>query len=165
MGIQFFSTFQHSHYVELAISKLKENDVVQIYAVPLDNRSMDMKLVDTMHGTDGTSLIDIGLILAMMGGTIGVSRGFVLHWGPVFWGLIGAAVGFAVGFVYDLIKNLVKRKKIRTVKTTAGEVILIVQCAAAQAPFVEQTLWGNRALRVAKTQMQTAPSEPVTTDL
>ncbi|WP_433616301.1 hypothetical protein [Paenibacillus cellulositrophicus] len=165
MGIQFFSTFQHSHYVELAISKLKENDVVQIYAIPLDNRSMDMKLVDTMHGTDGTSLIDIGLILAMMGGTIGVSRGFVLHWGPVYWGLIGAAVGFAIGFVYDLIKNLVKRKKIRTVKTTAGEVILIVQCRAEQAPFVEQTLWGNRALGVAKTQMQTVPSEPVTTDL
>ncbi|PQP89992.1 hypothetical protein [Paenibacillus sp. AR247] len=60
MGIQFFSTFQHSHYVELAISKLKENEGVHIYAVPLDNRSVDMKLVDTMHGTDGTSLVDTG---------------------------------------------------------------------------------------------------------
>ncbi|MBB3128753.1 hypothetical protein FHS19_003428 [Paenibacillus rhizosphaerae] len=157
MGIQFFSTFQHSHYVELAISKLKENEVVHIYAVPLDNRPMDMKLVDTMHGTDGTSLVDIGLILAMMGGTVGVSRGFVLHWGPVYWGLIGAATGFAVGFVYDLLKNRMKRKKIRTAKTTAGEVILIVQCTTEQAPFVEQTLWGNLALGVAKTQMQTTP--------
>lgn len=158
-GIQFFSTFQHSHYVELAISKLKENEVINIYAVPLDNRSMDMKLVDTMHGTDGTSLVDIGLILAMMGGTIGVSRGFVLHWGPVFWGLIGAAIGFAIGFVYDLLKNMMKRKKIRTAKTKVGEVILIVQCTTEQSQFVEQTLWGNLALGVAKTQMQTTQPE------
>ncbi|WP_235550665.1 hypothetical protein [Paenibacillus sp. Soil750] len=159
MGIQFFSTFQHSHYVELAISKLKENEVVNIYAVPLDNRSIDMKLIDTMHGTDGTSLVDIGLILAMMGGTIGVSRGFVLYWGPVFWGLIGAASGFTIGFLYDFTKNLIKRKKIRTAKTKKGEVILIVQCTNEQSQFVEQTLWGNLALGVAKTRMQTLQLE------
>ncbi|WP_135555846.1 hypothetical protein [Paenibacillus cymbidii] len=159
MGVQFFSTFQHSHYVELAISKLKENEVVAIYAVPLDNRSLDMKFVDTMHGADGTSLVDIGLIISMMGGTIGVARGFVLHWGPIFWGLIGAAGGFAIGFMYDLIKNLIKRKKIRTAKTKTGEVILIVQCSNEQSSFVEQTLWGNLALGVAKTRMETSQFE------
>lgn len=159
MSIQFFSTFQHSHYVELAISKLKENEVVNIYAVPLDNRSIDMKLVDTMHGADGTSLVDIALVLAMMGGTIGVSRGFVLDWGPVFWGLIGAASGFAIGFIYDFTKNLIKRKKLRTAKTKIGEVILIVQCTNEQSSFVEQTLWGNLALGVAKTHMQTTQLE------
>lgn len=121
--IQFFSTFQHSHYVEIAISKLKEHEVDNIYAVPLDNRSMDLKLVDTLHGTDGTSLVDIGLILAMMGATIGVARGFVLDWGPVFWGLIGAASGFAIGFIYDLISNLIKRRKIRTSEIKLGEII------------------------------------------
>ncbi|MCA0756481.1 hypothetical protein KP806_15610 [Paenibacillus sp. N4] len=162
--MQFFSTFQHSHYVELAISKLKVNEIVNIYAVPLDNRSMDMKLIDSMHGADGTSLVDIGLVLAMMGGTIGVARGFVLHWGPVFWGLIGAAGGFAIGFVYDLIKNLIKRKKIRASKSKLGEVILIVQCTNEQAEFVEQTLWGNLALGVAKTRMQTAQIEAAATD-
>ncbi|MBD2871681.1 hypothetical protein [Paenibacillus arenilitoris] len=164
MGVQFFSTFQHSHYVELAISKLKENDVADIYAVPLDNRTLDMKLIDTMHGTDGTSLVDIGLVLAMMGGTIGVARGFVLQWGPVFWGLIGAAGGFAIGFVFDFIKNLIKRKKIRTAKTKHGEVILIVQCTNEQSPFVEQTLWSNLALGVAKTRMQTARFEAAAGD-
>lgn len=155
MDIQFFSTFQHSHYVELAISKLKVNEIDQIYAVPLDNRSMDMKFIDTMHGMDGTSLVDIGLVLAMMGGTIGAARGFVLHWGPIFWGLIGAAGGFAIGFSYDLTKNLIKRKKIKTAKTKIGEIIVIVQCSKEQAQFVEQTLWGSQALGVAKTRMQT----------
>ncbi|OAS14929.1 hypothetical protein A8708_05025 [Paenibacillus oryzisoli] len=157
--MQFFSTFQHSHYVELAISKLKENEIVNIYAVPLDNRSIDMKLLDSMHGTDGTSLVDIALVLAMMGGTIGVSRGFVLYWGPVFWGLIGAALGFAIGFIYDLTKNIIKRKKLRTAKTKLGEVILIVQCTKEQSLLVEQTLWGNLALGVAKTHMHTTQIE------
>ncbi|MBW7453662.1 hypothetical protein ACFOLF_37200 [Paenibacillus sepulcri] len=154
MDIQFFSTFQHSHYVELAISKLKENEIDDIYAVPLDNRQIDTKLLDSMHGMDGTSLVDIGLILAMMGGTIGVARGFNLDWGPVFWGLIGSAVGFAIGFVFDVIKTLYKRKKIRTAKTKHGEVIIIVQCTNEQSRFVEQILWSNMALGVAKTRMQ-----------
>lgn len=159
MGVQFFSTFQHSHYVELAISKLKENEVDNIYAVPLANRSIDMKLLDTMHGTDGTSLVDIGLVLAMMGATIGVSRGFALNWGPVYWGLIGAFSGFAIGFIYDFTKTLIKRKKLSTAKTKMGEVILIVQCTNEQSQFVEQTLWGNLALGVAKTRMHTSQFE------
>lgn len=155
MGIQFFSTFQHSHYLELAISKLKENEILNIYAIPLDNRSVDIKLIDTMHGVDGTSLVDIGLVLAMMGGTIGVARGFVLQWGPIFWGLIGAGGGFAIGFLYDLTKNLFKRKGIKTAKTKHGEIILIIQCTNEQSQFVEQTLWENLAVGVAKTRMQT----------
>ncbi|WP_202556779.1 hypothetical protein [Paenibacillus silvestris] len=152
MDIQFFSTFQHTHFVELAISKLKENEIDDIYAVPLDNRQVDTKLFDTTHGMDGTSLIDIGLILAMMCGTIGVARGFVLDWGPVVWGLIGSVVGFIIGFVFDVIKTHHRRKKIRTAK--GSEVIIIVQCTNEQSQFVEMTLWNNMALGVAKTRMQ-----------
>lgn len=154
MNIQFFSTFQHTHFVELAISKLKENEIDDIYAVPLDNRQVDTKLLDTMHGMDGTSLIDIGLILAMMCGTIGVARGFVLDWGPVVWGLIGAVGGFIIGFVFDVIKTHHRRKKIRIAKTKLSEVIIIVQCTNEQSQFVEMTLWNNMALGVAKTRMQ-----------
>ncbi|MZQ86326.1 hypothetical protein GQF01_29910 [Paenibacillus sp. 5J-6] len=150
--MQFFSTFQHTHFVELAISKLKENEIDDIYAVPLDNRQVDTKLFDTTHGMDGTSLIDIGLILAMMCGTIGVARGFVLDWGPVVWGLIGSVVGFIIGFVFDVIKTHHRRKKIRTAK--GSEVIIIVQCTNEQSQFVEMTLWNNMALGVAKTRMQ-----------
>ncbi|MGG1555515.1 hypothetical protein [Paenibacillus ferrarius] len=159
MDIQFFSTFQHSHYIELAISKLKENEITDIYAVPLDERSVNTKLIDVMHGTDGTSLVDIGLVLAMMGGTIGVARGFVLHWGPVYWGLIGALGGFTLGFLYDLIKTVIKRKKLRTVKTKLAQVILIVQCTNEKSEFVEQTLWGSLALGVAKTRMHPTPTK------
>lgn len=154
MDIQFFSTFQHTHFVELAISKLKANEINDIYAVPLDNRQVDTKLIDTIHGMDGTSLIDIGLILAMMCGTIGVARGFVMDWGPVVWGIIGSAGGFIVGVVIDVIKTLYKRKKMRTAKSKLSEVIIIVQCTNEQSHFVESILWSNMALGVAKTRMQ-----------
>lgn len=155
MDVQFFSTFRHSHDVELAISRLKEQEIVDLYAVPLDNRVREMQLVDSMHGTDGISLVDFGLVLAMMGGTIGVSRGFMLDWGPVYWGLIGAAGGFAVGFVFEIAKNLIQRKKIFAAKPKMGEIILIVQCTTAQSPLVERTLWENLALGVARTRMRT----------
>ncbi|MFC4808162.1 hypothetical protein [Paenibacillus sp. GCM10023250] len=154
-SVQIFSTFQHSHYLELAVSELKDHEINNIYAIPLDNRQLDTKLFDTMHGMDGTSLVDLGLILAMMFGTIGVARGFIWEWGPVIWGLIGSAGGFAVGFVIDLLVTHYRRRKLRTVKKKHGEVILIVQCSNEQSRLVEQTLWGNQAIGVAKTRIVT----------
>lgn len=149
--IQFFATFDHSEYVELAITKLEEHEIRDIYAVSLDNRPTGEHVIDTMHGTDGTSLVDLGLILAMMFGTIGISRGYALAWGPVLWGLIGAAGGFAFGFVIDLIVN--RRKRSRTSRGKRSEVVIVVQCGPEQASFVEKLLWGHRALGVAKTRI------------
>ncbi|HZG76358.1 MAG TPA: hypothetical protein VEZ72_10935 [Paenibacillus sp.] len=151
--IQFFATFRHTEYLELAVTKLEAHEVRAIYAVPLDNRPEGEHVIDTMHGTDGTSLVDLGLILAMMFGTVGVSRGFVLAWGPVAWGLIGAAGGFALGFVIDIAANARKRKKERRAKTNMSEVVVVVQCGAEQASFVEKLLWEHRALGVAKTRV------------
>lgn len=158
--IQIYSTFEHSHYIELAISKLEENGIRDIYAVPLDNRRDDMKLIDTMHGSDGTSLVDLGLILATMSGTVGVARGFVLEWGPVFWGLIAAAGGFAVGFLVDLGRRWLRKRTMTTSKNKKTEVILIVKCEERQTDFVEKTLWEALAMGVAKTRIQPPASHP-----
>ena len=38
-------------------------DKEKIFAVPLDNRSEDKRLFDTLHRSDGTLLIDIGMAL------------------------------------------------------------------------------------------------------
>ncbi len=156
MSVQLFAVFESSPYVELAISKLEECGYGHLYAVPLDNRVRDMKLVDTMHGTDGTSLVDAGLVLAMMFGTIGVALGFEWTLGPVYGGLIGAAGGFAVGFVIDVIKNAIKRKRFGAAKSKLAPIIVIVQCAREEVEFVKQLLWNHRALGVAATTMQTA---------
>lgn len=156
MNVQLFAVFESSSYVELAVSKLVENGYGHLYAVPLDPRAHAMKLADTMHGTDGISLVDAGLVLAMMAGTIGVALGFESQWGPVFWGLIGAVGGFAIGFVIDVIKNALKRKRIGAAESKPAPIIVIVQCARDQAEFVKRLLWDHRALGVAATAMRTA---------
>lgn len=162
MMIQLFAIFESSPYVELSISKLVEQGFRQIYTVPLDPRVKDMRVVDTLHGTDGTSLVDTGLVLAMMFGTIGVSRGYAWKWGPVYWGLLGAAAGFAVGFVGDVIKNWIKRRKLGVATTKPMHIIVIVQCPPEGAETVEHILWNHRAIGVARTKIQTAQltSEP-----
>ncbi|MGG1069004.1 hypothetical protein ABE178_04135 [Priestia megaterium] len=99
--MQVFATFEHSTNIELAISELEQKGIDDLYAVPLDNRTEERKLFDTIHRSDGVSLSQTGLFLAVIFSTIGASRGFVLDWGPIYWGLIGAFFGFVLGFSFD----------------------------------------------------------------
>jgi hypothetical protein len=148
--MQVFATFEHSMYLELAISKLEENDITDIFAVPLDNRQEEQKLFDSLHRSDGTSFISKGMILAVLFSVVGASRGFVLEWGPIYWGLIGAVSGFIIGFGIDLLIHLIKNKNRSMIKGKHSEVILIIECENSQAQQVEKILWDHLALGVAK---------------
>jgi hypothetical protein len=148
--MQIFATFDHSQYLELAIRKLEQNGLNDIFAVPLDNRSEDPKLFDTLHQSDGISLINKGMFLAVIFSVIGASRGFLLEWGPIYWGLIGAGIGFILGFVIDLIILKIKNKKIRVLNGKIAEVILIIECEEEKGKEVEKMLWDHLALGVAK---------------
>ena len=96
--LQLFSAFETNGFLEMAISSLENKGIPQesIFAVPLDNRAEDRKLFDTMHRSDGISLIDIGMGVATAFSVIGASIGFKLAWGPIYWGLIAAFVGFVL---------------------------------------------------------------------
>jgi hypothetical protein len=148
--MQIFATFDHSQYLELAIRKLEQNGLNDIFAVPLDNRSEDPKLFDTLHQSDGISLINKGMFLAVIFSVIGASRGFLLEWGPIYWGLIGAGIGFILGFILDLIILKIKNKKIRVLNGKISEVILIIECEEEKGKEVEKMLWDHLALGVAK---------------
>ncbi|MFJ8243725.1 hypothetical protein [Peribacillus asahii] len=149
-NVQIFATFEHSTYLELAISELEEKGIKNILAVPLNNRKEERKLFDNLHQSDGVSLISKGLILAFLFSTIGITRGFVLEWGPIIWGLIGAGSGFLIGFLIDLfIKKVIKRKQ-RLLRGKNSEVILIVECEEHQKEHVENILWKRLALGVAE---------------
>jgi hypothetical protein len=148
--MQIFATFDHSSYLELAIRKLEQNGLNDIFAVPLDNRTEDPKLFDTIHQSDGISLINKGMFLAIIFSVIGASRGFLLEWGPIYWGLIGAGVGFILGFIIDLFLLKIKNKKIRMLKGKKSEVILIIECEEEKGKEVEKILWDHLALGVAK---------------
>ncbi|KGX85917.1 hypothetical protein [Pontibacillus marinus] len=148
--MQVFATFDHSPYIELAITQLEQKGIKDIFAVPLDNQTEDPKLFDTIHRSDGTSLINKGLFLAVIFSVIGASRGFVLEWGPIYWGLIGAGSGFIIGFIVDVVWKILQRNGKVKLKGKKSEVILIIDCKESEGKEVEKLLWENLALGVAK---------------
>lgn len=150
--LQLFSTFETTEFLEMAISTLEKKGIKKesIFAVPLDNRKEDRKIFDTLHRSDGTSLIDIGIGLATAFSVIGASIGFKLAWGPIYWGLIGAFVGLVLGFAIRLVMELVVKKNKRVLKGKHSEVILIVDCEESQAELIENILWSHFAIGVAK---------------
>lgn len=154
MSMQIFSTFETTPYLEMAISTLEKKGIKKesIYAVPLDNRAEERKVFDSLHRSDGTSLIDIGMALATAFSVIGASIGFKLSWGPIYWGLIGAVIGFVIGFAIRLFTEMVLKKKRRLLKGKHSEIILIIDCEESQVEFIENVLWNHFAIGVAKVQ-------------
>lgn len=102
----------------MAVSTLEKKGIQKenIFAVPLDNRTEERKIFDSLHRSDGTSLIDIGMGIATAFAVIGASIGFKLAWGPIYWGLISAFVGFILGFIIRLFMELVVKKNKRVLK-------------------------------------------------
>ncbi|UOE93901.1 hypothetical protein [Alkalihalobacillus sp. LMS39] len=152
--MQIFSTFEHTTYLELALTSLEKIGVEKshILAVPLFNRVEERRLFDTLHRADGVSLFDKGAVLATAFSVIGASVGFVLEWGPIYWGLIGAASGFLIGFMIDyIIFKVIHKRKIK-VKGKTSEVVVVIECPDALVEKVEQTLWDHLALGVAKVE-------------
>ncbi|WP_332695078.1 hypothetical protein [Halalkalibacter lacteus] len=152
--MQIFSTYEHSSYLELAISALEKIGIEKerILAVPLENRVEERRLLDTLHRADGVSLFDKGAAIGTAFSVIGGSVGFVLEWGPIYWGLIGAASGFILGFIIDYFIFKVVHKRNRLIRGKNSEVVLVINCSKEEVEKVEKILWGNLALGVAKVE-------------
>lgn len=150
--MQLFATFDHNLYVEMAVSTLEKNGVDKnhIFAVPLDNRTEAPKLFDTIHQSDGVSLIDIGMALATAFSVIGVSVGFKMTIGPIWMGIISAFIGLAIGVAIRLTMVMVFQKRDRPLKGRKSEMILIVECPETNCELVERILWDHFALGLAK---------------
>ncbi|MBT2645052.1 hypothetical protein J7I80_22790 [Bacillus sp. ISL-41] len=146
--MQLFSTFQHTVHTEMAIATLEKKGIKKkdIFVFPLDNRMEERKVFDNINRSDGTSLIDIGAALATAFSVIGASIGFKLAWGPIYWGLIGAAAGGLIGFAIRLFTEVIIQKKRRLLKGVQSELIVIVDCKDSQAEMVENILFGHYAL-------------------
>jgi len=149
-NVLIFATFEHSTYLELAMTELEEYGITNILAVPLNNRTEERRIFDSIHHSDGVSLISKGMILAFLFSTVGASKGFELEWGPIIWGLIGAGSGFLIGFIIDLFMKKISQRKQFLLKRKNSEVVLIVECDHLQKECVESTLWKQFALGVAE---------------
>lgn len=152
--MQIFATFEYSTLLEVAITELEEKGITSIYAVPLDLRKREPRLMDSIHRADGLSFIDKGMVFAFMLATIGASKGFVWKGGPIIWGIAGAVVGLILGVILNWAIYLIKRDKnqLEIKKGKKGEVILVVTCEEHQTSVVEDILWDHKAFGVAITR-------------
>jgi hypothetical protein len=143
------SSFEHSTLLELAITDLEQQGIARerIIAVPLDHRSDQSMLFDTIHRSDGIALMDGAAIAGTVGSVLGASYGFILEWGPIIWGLIGLAAGCVIGFSIDLAFN---RKRLRRKNTSVAttEVVVIVECNKEQSRLVRDVLSRRHAIGI-----------------
>jgi hypothetical protein len=144
------STFEHSIYLELAITAIEMKGIKKenIMAVSMDKKGEERRLFDTIHSSDGISLLDLPAILGAIFGVFGGIYGFILKWGPLLWGLIAIAVGAALGFVIKLI--ITKKYSHRQNDKRGTEVVVIIECIESQLEMVKDMLWANKALGVSK---------------
>ena len=143
------ATFENSIYIELAISELEQKGISKekILAAPLDKRTEQRKLFDSIHRADGFSLFDAAAILGTCLMLLGAIYGYVLEWGPIIWGIIGAVTGLLLGFALKLL--LIKKNK-RGTKLITSEIVLMIRCEDDQWEKVQYILWENSALGITR---------------
>lgn len=144
------SVFEHSISLEKAITSIQMKGIAKenILAAPMDKRGEEPKLFDTIHHSDGLSLLDLPFILGSFFTLLGGIYGFILAWGPVIWGLIGLVLGFGTGLAIKLI--ITKRYSKKRTNKKVPEVVLIIECKEHQIETVKDILWSHNALGVRK---------------
>jgi hypothetical protein len=140
------SSFDHSIHLELALTHLEQIGITKdnLYAVPLHVFTEEIRLFDTIRHADGVSLLDTSLAWATALTVVGSSYGFILRWGPIIWGLIGATTGIVIGFIIDLIIN--KKRRSKKNKPIQTNVFILVQCELHMADKVKFILQENHAI-------------------
>ncbi len=135
--------FKQTVEVELAVTALEGAGIQKnsILAVPVETKAHSGRLFDTTFASSGDSLLDLPMILGALVCLSGCIYGYILAWGPVVWGVIGAAAGFGAGLCIKLF--VLKKKRTRATKS---EVVILVACEENKAEFVCRTLRDNGAL-------------------
>ena len=149
-SMYIISTFDYSVNLEIALTSIEMQGVEKekIFFVPVDKANEKLKLIDSIHHSDGVSLMDLASILGAIGMIFGSIYGFILKWGPVWWGVIGLAFGFGLGILIKFI--LLKRYSKGKTSKKETEVVIIIDCTEALVDSVIDTLWSNHALGVSK---------------
>lgn len=143
------ATFENSIYIELAISELEQQGITKemILAAPLDKRREPRRLFDTIHQSDGFSLFDVPSIFGTCLMLLGTIYGYVLEWGPIIWGIIGAVSGLLLGF---FIKMIFLKKTGSGSKNISSEIVLMIRCEETKSEMIEKILWDHLALGLTK---------------
>ena len=146
------STFEHSITLEKAITAIQMKGIAKenILAVPIDKRGEELGLFDSIHHSDGLSLLDLPFLTGAVLMLLGSIYGFELAWGPIVWGLIGMFFGFFFGLIIKLVFIKKYSKERKQFNKNASEVVLIIQCKEPQLETVKDLLWAHNAFGVRK---------------
>jgi hypothetical protein len=126
---KIIATFDHSLFVEMVIHDIEKLGVPaqNIVALPVENLDSQTHIIDTIHRVDGGSVLDGAMMSATIFSVLGTIYGFVWHWGPIIWGLLGLVGGFLLGLIIEVVIN---KKKLNVVAKRKSEVIIEVTCSA-----------------------------------
>lgn len=149
------SSFEYSTSLEMMLYELNKKGISKedILAFPLDRRAEEAKLFDSIHRSDGKSLLDIAAFLGSIFMILGSIYGYLFKWGPILWALIGLIFGALLGFLIDIlnVKNK-QRNKRKQATENRTEVVVIINCQNHNMGLVEEILWDHFALGVCKVE-------------
>jgi hypothetical protein len=141
------ASFEYGNHLELAISDIERIGVPKdkILAIPLDKRVEKARVFDSIHRSDGVSILDIPAILGTVFMLLGVIYGFRLAWGPIIWGIIGLTIGVALGL---LLKYINRKKQVHEHSAKLKEqteVFLMIHCRDDLKERIMDILWEHNA--------------------
>jgi len=135
--------------MELTLRELEELGLTkeQILVVPLDKIKYQTKAIDSMHRSDGRSLIDLAAIFGIIFMLLGVIYGYIFYLGPILWGLFGLVLGAAFGFLVDYYFTKKSEKALKK-RGSDADIIVMIQCPKDRQERIEDILWNNMVLGV-----------------
>lgn len=147
-SMHLISTFQHSAYLELALSDLEQEGIPKdnIFVATLDKYSSKSSDIERVH-KESASRFELAFILATIFMLLGSIYGFIWTWGPIIWGLIGMIFGAILGLVITVLL----RKNKWFIKDAPMDVVVIVECENHNLEVAERIMWRHKALGVSKT--------------
>ncbi|MCM3616707.1 hypothetical protein M3936_03830 [Sutcliffiella horikoshii] len=155
-----FATFKYNMEMELTLRELEELGLTkeQILVIPLDKVKFQTKAIDSMHRSDGRSLIDLAAIFGIIFMLLGVIYGYVFYLGPILWGLFGLVFGAILGFLVDYYftkKSEVSMRK----RGSDADLVLLIHCPQEKQEKVEDILWNNMVLGIGTLDSKTSENK------
>ncbi|MCX7749580.1 MAG: hypothetical protein N2645_22195 [Clostridia bacterium] len=142
-------TFEHSIELEQALAELEHSGILRshILVVPMDIYPITSDRFMNKSNDFYNKGIEVGMACATACSVVGVSIGFILSLGPIFWGLATAFTAFMIGFGLYCLFN---KNTHRHLPKKLPEVTVVVQCQANQSIPVEEIMWKYRVLTVGR---------------
>ena len=155
-----FATFKYNMEMELTLRELEKLGLTkeQILVIPLDKMKFQTKAIDSMHRSDGRSLIDLAAIFGIIFMLLGVIYGYVFYLGPILWGLFGLILGAILGFLVDYYftkKSEVSMRK----RGSDADLVLLIHCPQEKQEKVEDILWNNMVLGIGTLDSKTSENK------